>query len=253
VCVTGQSVAWATTPVAITGQVPENGARNGRHQRDACAVVNITGLELALIPAGSALAGVALGIAGQGWLDTRRDRRAAVRERDQAIAELLTATVDIVQGVQAVRGAYQARPWWRHHVLAAGTVLSALGNALPGKPGTPYLQKRSDWSLLLDWRIAGPAIDRLLAADRQLDETQRRVALDLNTVLLPRTARFYAAVSVLTLGPDEELADAVRKLTPAVAALLDVITAKQRKYDRTRYRAEKALRKFRAEADKRRR
>jgi hypothetical protein len=72
----------------------------------ACAVTNVTGLELAIIPAGAALVGVVLGTVGNAYLDRRRDRRAACRERDQAIAELLTATVDLISGVQAVRAAY---------------------------------------------------------------------------------------------------------------------------------------------------
>lgn len=55
-------------------------------------MTNVTGLELAIIPAGAALVGVVLGMVGNAYLDRRRDRRAARRERDQAIAELLTAT-----------------------------------------------------------------------------------------------------------------------------------------------------------------
>jgi hypothetical protein len=74
--------------------------------RHAYAVVNVTGLELALIPAGAALVGVALGTAGNAYLDRLRDRRTAKRERDQAIAELLAATVDLTTGIQAVRAAY---------------------------------------------------------------------------------------------------------------------------------------------------
>lgn len=72
-------------------------------------MTNVTGLELGLIPAGSALLGVVLGIVGNAYLDQRKDRRAARREQDQAIAELLTATVDLVTGVQAVRAAYHQR------------------------------------------------------------------------------------------------------------------------------------------------
>jgi 4-hydroxybenzoate polyprenyltransferase len=49
----------------------------------------VTNLELALIPALSALGGVALGIGRNAWLDRIRDRRAVRRQRDRAIAELL--------------------------------------------------------------------------------------------------------------------------------------------------------------------
>jgi hypothetical protein len=54
----------------------------------------------------------------------------------------------------------------------------------------------------------------------------------LATMVTPRTARFYAAVAVLTLGPDIKIANTVRDLTPAVGALLEVIAAEEKKYAR---------------------
>jgi hypothetical protein len=47
----------------------------------------------------------------------------------------------------------------------------------------------------------------------ELDDRQRTVALDLATMVTPRTARFYAAVATLTPGPDIKIAEAVRQLT----------------------------------------
>lgn len=99
------------------------------------------------------------------------------------------------------------------------------------------------------WRL----FDRLLAALRDMDARQRLTVLDLSTLLLPRTTRYYSAIAVLTLGPDKEIARAVRKMAPAVGALLEVVMEKQRTYDRARRRAEKALGEFRDAADKRRR
>jgi hypothetical protein len=113
-------------------------------------VVHITGLELALIPTGSALAGVALGIAGQGWLYQRKERRQALQERDAAIAELLTATVDVVQGVQTIRAAYQGQDRWRGWARKAAVIWSAVGIVLPGKPGDPLPKTRGEWSAVLD-------------------------------------------------------------------------------------------------------
>jgi hypothetical protein len=52
-----------------------------------------------------------------------------------------------------------------------------------------------DWSGLPNWHTATPALDRLVVMDRELDDRQRTVALDLALVTL-RTARFYAAVAV---------------------------------------------------------
>ena len=76
----------------------------------------VTPLEIALIVPVAALVGVALGIVGNGYLERLRDRRRAKRDRDQAIADLLTATVDLITGAQAVRvveraGGQVDRPW----------------------------------------------------------------------------------------------------------------------------------------------
>lgn len=213
--------------------------------RHAGAVTNLTGLELALIPAGTALVGVALGIAGNGYLDRQRERRAAKQQRDQAIAELLTATVDLISGVQAIRAAYLKQAKWRHYIRVSAVILAAIGTVL-GSDGELTTE------ILRDWHKMAPGLDRLLAADRELDEKQRTAALDLTTVVLPRTVRFFAAVAALTLGPNKHIANAVRELTPAVTALLEVITARPSKYDRARHRAEKALAEFRAVADQRR-
>lgn len=207
-------------------------------------MTNLTGLELALIPAGTALVGVALGIVSNAYLDRQRDRRAAIHERDQAIAELLTATVDLIASVQAVRAAYQQQTTWRHYIRISGTILAAVGSVMTSG------EKLSS-EMLRDWRRLSPGLDRLLVADQELDDKQRTIALDVATIVAPRTVRFYAAVSVLTLGPDTRIADAVRGLTPAVGALLDVIAAKKKKYDPVRARVDEALARFRTAADQR--
>ena len=105
--------------------------------------------------------------------------------------------------------------------------------------------------MLGDWSRLSLGLDRLLTADRELDEKQRTIALDFAAIVAPRTVRFFAAVSVLTLGPDKGIADAVRDLTPTVGALLDVIAAKKKKYDPVRARVDEALAAFRAVADQR--
>ena len=210
-------------------------------------MTNVTPVELALIPAGAALAGVALGTVGNAYLDRRKDRRAAKRQRDQAIAELLTATVDLINGVQMVRVAYyRQHPSLLRNIRVGATLIAAAGSVMTSGD-------KLSWELLRDWRSMGPGLDRLLAADRELDEKQRIVALDLATIVAPRTVRFYAAVAVLTLGPDMKITDVVRDLTPAVGALIEVIAADRKKYDRARAHADEALERFRAVADKRRR
>lgn len=117
-------------------------------------MANVTGLELAIIPAGAPLVGVVLGTVGNAYLDRRRDRRAACHERDQAIAELLTAAVDLITGVQAVRAAYhQQHATVRHYIRVSAGVLAALGSTMTGAG-------KFDWRGILDWHTARPALDR---------------------------------------------------------------------------------------------
>lgn len=217
-------------------------------------MATLTPLEQTLIPTVAALLGVALGLAGNWFLQWRKDLSDEKQRRDAAIAELLTATVDLVSGVQTIRAAYQGQSGWRASIRKAAVIISALGTSLPGEPGSPLLPRgRQEWSKALDWRVLPPFLDRMLGELRQLDGVQRTTALDLASTLLPRTIRFYAAVAVLTLGRDKAIANAVRKLTPAVIGLTEVIAANERTYKRARRRAEKALGEFREAADQRRR
>ncbi len=199
----------------------------------------------ALIAAGAAVVGFVAAFAGNILIERRRERRTARAARDQAIAEPLVAVVDLMSGIQAVRGAYQGQGGWRHYTRLSAVLLAAFGSEFASPAGLSLDD-------VLDWRRLAPVFDRILAVDRDLDDRKRLVALDLATVLLPRTVRFYSAVAVLTLGSDKQIASAVRDLTPAVGRLMEVIAGKARTYERARARAEKALGQFRAVADQRR-
>jgi hypothetical protein len=207
-------------------------------------VMSVTPLGLALISPVAALAGVALGIAGNARLERLREQRAARRGQNQAVAELLTATVDLITGIQAVRAAYQTQTRWRHYIRVGALLISAIGSTM-----TNDETLSSD---LLKWHRASRVLERVLAADRDLDDKQRITALDLATLVGPRTTRFFATVAVLTLGDDKEIADAVRELSNEVGQLLDVIAAKEKKYVQARDRVGKALEAFRAVVERRR-
>jgi hypothetical protein len=191
----------------------------------------------ALIAAGAAVVGFVAAFAGNILIERRRERRTARAARDQAIAEPLVAVVDLMSGIEAVRGAYQGQGGWRHYTRLSAVLLAAFGSEF----ASPAALSLDD---VLDWRRLAPVFDRILAVDRDLDDRKRLVALDLATVLLPRTVRFYSAVAVLTLGSDKQIANAVRDLTPTVGRLMEVIAAKARTYERARARAEKALGQF---------
>jgi hypothetical protein len=201
----------------------------------------VNSLELALIPAGAALAGVALQMAGSTWRDRVRERRVGERGQDRAVAELLAATVDLIGGIQTIRAAYD-RSRWRDWLRRIARIWVAVSMSLAGE--TKFSRK-----VLLDWRKTAPLIGQLLEIDQSLSDRQRVIALDLSNVLSLRTNRFFAATATLTLGPDEKIVAAVRELSPAVTRLLDLLTASERKYTRARLHAEKALGRFRTVAD----
>jgi hypothetical protein len=87
-----------------------------------------------------------------------------------------------------------------------------------------------------------PELEWLLAADRDLDDRQRTTALDVATVVGPRTTRCFAAVAVLTLAEDKRIADAVRDLADRVGKLVEQIAAKEKEYSKPASKSESAQR-----------
>lgn len=75
--------------------------------------------------------------------------------------------------------------------------------------------------------------------------------MDFAGLVVPKTNRFFAAVTAVTLGPDKELAAAARQLGDAAGGLLEVAGARKRKLIQARIRFERDLGKFRAAADRR--
>jgi hypothetical protein len=120
------------------------------------------------------------------------------------------------------RAAYD-RSMLRSYLRTAAAIFTAVGMAFVG-------EEKVTRDTFLNWRKSTPFIDRLLAIDRWQNEQQRMIALDLSSLLLPRTGRFFAAHATLTLSPDDKLAGATRDLGEAVAAVLDATGAKERVY-----------------------
>jgi hypothetical protein len=206
----------------------------------------VTDAEATILGAALAVAGGFVAQALNAWSSRRKDRAAARQERDRAIAELLVATADLMSGLQAIRASYD-RSRWRDRTRRVARIAVAIFAAFADENG---LITRTT---LGDMRNRTAGIERLLVLDAGMSDEQRRQALDMTSVLLPRTSRFFAAVVVLSLGDDQELADAVRKLTPAITDLMEVTGANDRKYARARTRAENAVGRFRDVVDRRRR
>jgi hypothetical protein len=79
------------------------------------------------------------------------------------------------------------------------------------------------------------------------------IFLDFAGMILPKTNRFFAAVTALTLGSDKELAGAARQLSAAGGVFLEAAGARKGELASAQGRFESELGKFRAVADERRR
>lgn len=200
----------------------------------------MTDLDVALITGGFTVAAVVVTFGGNALLDTVRARRAARESRDAAIAEVLAASMDLVLAVSAIRSAHQHRTNGRAGMLIAAALLRDL----------PDL---NSWKALTDRPVQRTALRTLTSLAREQDEAARMVALDYAAMVVPKTNRFFAAVTAVTLGPDKELAGAARQLGTAGGELLETAGARKRKQAAARSQFERDLGKFRSAADRRKR
>jgi hypothetical protein len=199
----------------------------------------VTDLDVALITGGFTIGAVVVTFGGNALLERARARRAARESRDAAIAEVLAASIDLVLSVAAIRAAHEHRTNRRARLFIAAALLRDL----------PDLDS---WKALTDRGVQRVALRTLTGLAREQDADTRMIAMDFAGLVVPKTNRFFAAVTAVTLGPDKELAAAARQLGDAAGGLLEVAGARKRKLTQARIRFEKELGKFRAAADRRR-
>jgi hypothetical protein len=83
----------------------------------------VSELDIALITGGFTIAAVVVTFGGSAVADSLKARRAAKDARDQAIAEVLAASMDLVLAVASLRVAYQHRTTGRERLLIGAAVL----------------------------------------------------------------------------------------------------------------------------------
>jgi hypothetical protein len=167
---------------------------------------------------------------------TQREARIRL---ESAIAELLAAAVDLLFGVRTVRLAHERRTKPMYYLRVSAILLCAVP---AGASSLTVFRQFDNMKTLL-----GAALD----ADRyQLDEA-RTIAVDLATVVTPRANRYFAGAALLTLGEDQEIADAVRELTPKVTAVMEATGARKHQFERKSSELQEAMEDFRAGAEKR--
>ena len=187
---------------------------------------------------GAAILGVIIGFIGTAFLQARRAKADARVRQENALAELLAAAQDLAIGTRAIRQAHERRTRPRYYLRVATMIMRDYP-----VPGT--------WRDLVDPSRLRPLLATALEADRyQLDES-RTIALDLATVVAAKVNRYLAVAALLTLGQDKEIADAVRKLTPKVTGLLEVLGDRSGKFERLSNELQRGLEDFRNFADKR--
>lgn len=213
--------------------------------------VNQTAQTWAIVAAtvGAAFLGAIVAYAGAAHQQRKQaDRDAQIRQEQaareariqlvQGVAEILAAAQDVLTGVQALRQAHARRTTFRYYLRIA--VMLWHDYPVPAK-----------WSDLADLSRLRPLLATGLEADRfQLDEA-RMIALDAATILAPKLNRYYAIVALLTLGQDEQIADAVRELTPKIVALSQSFGARQRQVAHLTSELQQATEHFRDIADTR--
>jgi hypothetical protein len=200
----------------------------------------VSDLDVALITGGFTIGAVIVTFGGNALGAMWRARHAAREARDAAIAEVLAASVDLVLAVNAVRVAHQYRTNNRARLLIAAALLRDLPDLDSVKA-------------LTDRHVLRTALGTVTGLARERDGDTRMIALDFAAIVVPKTNRFFAAVTAITLGPDKELAAAARRLATAGGELLEASGARKRRQASTRRVFDRELGKFRAAADRRRR
>lgn len=110
----------------------------------------VTDLDVALITGGFTITAVIVTFGGNALLDMVRARRAARDSRGAAIAEVLTASIDLVLAVNAIRAAHQHCTDSRARMLIAAALLRDL----------PDL---NSWKALTDRHVTRTALSTLTA------------------------------------------------------------------------------------------
>jgi hypothetical protein len=145
----------------------------------------VTDLDVALITGGFTVAAVVVTFGGNALLDVVRARRGARESRDAAIAEVLAASMDLVLAVSAIRAAHQHRTNSRARMLIAAALLRDLPNL-------------NSWKAITDRHVQRTALRTLTGLAREQDEDTRMIALDFAAMVVPKTNRFFAAVTAVT-------------------------------------------------------
>lgn len=192
-----------------------------------------------LLLAGSTLAAVVITFIGSYYLLRWQARKEAHAQRERAIGEVLAAANDLINGLWVFRGAHAGRTTWRYYLHLAVTF-------------SPYFAKLRGWRDLGLWENMKLFSDSALEFWRYHASQQRIIVLDLSNVLQTRLNRYLTVASVLALGEDEVLAEAVRDLTPKITDLTALTTAHIPKVKRAIDSAQRALNEFATVADKRR-
>ena len=137
---------------------------------------------LALITGGFTITAVAVTFGGNYLRDKARDRRADKQSRDSAIADLLTASVEMVLAVNTARAAYQHRSNTRARLMIAAALLQDLPNL-------------DSWRDLTDRDVIRTSLRTATGLARDQDTGNRTIVLDYAGIVIPQASRFFAAVT----------------------------------------------------------
>lgn len=200
----------------------------------------LTPLQAALIPSITGLAGVVIGTGTNTLMGARQGRRQQASERSRAVAEVLTATMDLVQGATVLHNNYIPQAQGRNALRVAAISFAGLSESA-------RLSSTGTMREALDLRNSGPLLQRLATLMADQSAERRQVSLDLVTILLPRTTRFYAAIASPAVRPVAAFEASLDDLLRAVDEFMSSLDKKP-KMDAAAERINQALRDFREAA-----
>lgn len=213
----------------------------------------------------AALLGVIVTFIGTSHQQRAQAAREARTRQDAALAELLAAAQDFILSARAIWITYADRnvKWMMFRWMATfHRAYILMGRADPTKLPPPLPPFGWRWfkpqNPLPVWRLMARQfsdvniIGALLDIDHQMKDYQRKMMLDMATILNPKLTRYFAVAALLTFGEDKEIANSVRNLTSKITAVPLLANTSREEVERVSSEALEALDELRAEANRQR-
>jgi hypothetical protein len=197
-------------------------------------------VDTAVITGAYALGGVLVGGALNWARDSIAVRRSAVRERDQMVASLDAACINLL--LEARMWQTLARPSWRLRQFAFGLLGEIPELPVPTAPSMTKVSITDIGYLFLRW--TGKAAVRSLPREAPVAQAE-----SMRTTVLPLLSEIGVLCIRLSMTGDETIKDAVDQIGSAAETLLDHIADPQDRYAKSEEKVRRAIGQLRRARD----